>query len=341
MNRILLIILLPCFSAFKVSGQSFSARDLLSLTDMPSGGINNYMVKKGFVLNRNFHDDTIQLYFIPFTKGGKKKHTVRKNLGFYQHDHSRYFIYRTEVPGEFADEIRRLKKSDFVYDKRKDISKDSLILFQKRNISIDASVEVKDSIPQYTFKLRQRKIPDSIEYAEDLLQFDSNEFLVSYFGDKNVTQDLYYLSENNLKKCSVLFSGTLYQVAFVWGDERDLDNLSYIIVSNLLPTKKGKQNSIVNENNSWKFKCGIHHGMDLRDLLRLNEMDFDIYGTKSQLAFMADPVNKGKINFKKTAVMFNCNNCYDNQIFDQTEISALDIAKARLPLRIFDIIIYP
>ena len=66
-------------------------------------------------------------------------------------------------------------------------------------------------------------------------------FLVSYFGEKNVTQDLYYFSENELKKCSVLFSGTLYQVAFVWGDENNLDNLSYIIVSNLLPTKKGKK----------------------------------------------------------------------------------------------------
>ena len=121
---------------------------------------------------------------------------------------------------------------------------------------------MEDSVAKYTFKLKQRKIPDSVLYAEDLLQFDSNEFLESYFGEKNVTKDLYYFSEKELKKCSVLFNGTLYQAAFVWGDENNLDNLSYIIVSNLLPTKDGKQNSIVNENNAWKFQNGIHHGMD-------------------------------------------------------------------------------
>jgi hypothetical protein len=341
MNRVLFMVLLLGFRASAVFSQSFNVRDLLDLGDLPSNGIKNYMFKKGFVLNHNIVDDTIQLSFSPVVKMRKKQHPIQRDVEFYQNKLSRNFIFHTLIPDDFVDGKRRLVKSGFTYDKKKDIDKDSLMLFQRRNISIIASKQMKDSVPEYFFELKQRKIPDSIIYAEDLLQFDSNEFLVSYFGEKNVTQDLYYLSENELKKCSVLFSGTLYQVAFVWGDENNLDNLSYIIVSNLLPTKKGKQNSIVNESNSWKFKCGIRHGMDLRELLRLNQMDFYIYGTKTDLAFMADPGNKGRLNFRKTAMMFNCRDCYDNPIFDQTEISALDVVKARLPLKVFDIIVYP
>jgi len=60
------------------------------------------------------------------------------------------------------------------------------MLFLKANITIEASREIQDSITRYTFKLKEKKIPDSIVYAEDLLQFDSHEFLVAYFGIKNV-----------------------------------------------------------------------------------------------------------------------------------------------------------
>ena len=215
------------------------------------------------------------------------------------------------------------------------------MLFLKANITIEASREVQDSITRYTFKLKEKKIPDSIVYAEDLLQFDSHEFLVAYFGIKNVKKDWYYFSERELKKCSVLFSGTPHQAVFVWGDENNLNNLSYILVSNVLPTKEAVNNNPLTGNNEWKFKNGIHSGMAIKDLLRINEMDFDIYGNKSELAFMVKPGGNGKINFKKTAIMFACSDCYGNAMLDQPEVSALDIAKAHLPMRVFDIIIYP
>lgn len=341
MNKILLVILFFIFPTSKIFSQSFTVHDLLSLADLPSNNINNYMFKKGFVLNHDIEDDAVQVSFIPKIKKKKKDTTIQQRLDFYRRDSSRYFIFHTLVWDEYLEGQQRLIKAGFIYDREKDIRKDSIILFQKKNISILAFSQVRDSVTNYTFKLKQRKIPDSVLYADDLLQFDSHEYLVSYFGEKNVTKDLYYFSEKELKKCSVLFSGTLYQVAFVWGDENNLNDLSYIIVSNVLPTKDGKETSIVNENNAWKFKSGIHHGMDLKDVLRLNEMDFDIYGDKSELAFMVKPDDKGKINFKKTAMMFNCGGCYDNAIFKQEEVSALDIVKANLPLRIFDVIIYP
>jgi hypothetical protein len=342
MKRILLIVILQNFAATKAPSQSFTVHDLVTLAALPSKNIGHFMNKKGFVnYGGNPGIDTLEASFIPKIKGRKTYSRPQISIDLYHQHDSKYFILHTSSLPEYLDGGQVLIKSHFVYDTSKDISKEPSMLFQKANITIEAITEVQDSIAQYTFKLLEKKIPDSIVYAEDLLQFDSHEFLVSYFGGKNVKKDLYYFSEKELKKCSVLFSGTRHQAVFVWGDENNLNNLSYILVSNVLPTKGSEQDIPLNGNNEWKFQNGIHSGMPIRDLLRLNEMDFDIYGNKSDLALMVKPGGNGKINFKKTAIMLSCSDCYNNEIFDQPEVSALDVAKAHLPLRVFDIIIYP
>jgi hypothetical protein len=342
MKRILLIIILQNFTAIKAPSQSFTVHDLVTLATLPSKNIGHFMYKNGFVAySGDMGIDTMKASFIPKIKANKTYNGPQRSIDLYQQHDSRYFILHTSSLSEYLDGGKSLIKSHFVYDNNKDISKEPSMLFQKANITIEAITEVQDSITQYTFKLKEKKIPDSIVYAEDLLQFDSHEFLVSYFGGKNVKKDLYYFSEKELKKCSVLFSGTPHQAVFVWGDENNLNNLSYILVTNVLPTKDAVKNNPLTGNNEWKFQNGIHSGMPIKDLLRLNEIDFDIYGNKSDMAFMVKPGGNGKINFKKTAIMFSCSDCYGKEILDQPEVSALDIAKARLPMRVFDIIIYP
>ena len=81
--------------------------------------------------------------------------------------------------------------------------------------------------------------------------------------------------------------------------------------------------------------------MDIKELLRLNQMDFNIYGNSSELAFMVKPAKTGKIDFKKTAVMLSCNNCDDIKIFNKEEVSALDVARKDLPMYVNDVILYP
>ncbi|MEO5781954.1 MAG: hypothetical protein ABIQ07_01705 [Ginsengibacter sp.] len=151
---------------------------------------------------------------------------------------------------------------------------------------------------------------------------------------------MYYLSEKELKKCSVLFSGTPRQAVFVWGDDNNMNDLSYVLVSNILPTEGAKKSSSFTGNNEWQLKNGICPGMALKDLLKINEVDFDIYGNKSELAFIVKPNESGKVDFRKTAVMLSCHECFDNKIFDQKLVSALDVAKANLPMRVFDVVIY-
>jgi hypothetical protein len=341
MKRLLLILILLNIAATKIYSQSFSVRDLITLSAMAPANINHFMYKNGFILNSyNAVSDSVTSYIQKFTTRKSQRDSL-KSIDLYEQHNSKYFVFHTSSVSEHLDGRRSLIKSKFVYNQSQDINKDSFMLFEKDNKSIESLKQMKDTIGFYTFTLRIRKMPDSIAYAEDLLQFDSKEFLVSFFGANNVNNDLYYFSEKELQKCSVLFSGSSHQAVFVWKDQDNLCDLSYVIISNVLPTKGAQQRASVIGNNDWKFHSGIYWNMPVRDMLRLNQMDFYLYGNKSELAFMVKPEITGKIDFKKTGIMFSCKDCFDNEIFNQDEVSALDVAKARLALSIFDIIIYP
>ena len=341
MKKVLLILILQNFAASVAHCQSFSVDELITLSNLPSNNIDHFMRKKGFVLSGSISDSvTMRAGFIQKLKSNKKDIETKRSIDIYIKNDAKCFTLHTSVLNEYIEGQRRIIKSAFIYDTLKDMSKASSMLFQKDNITIMATREVRDSIMQYSFELKQKSIPSSLKYAEDLLQFDSHEFLVSFFGEQNVKKDLYYLSEKELKKCSVLFSGTPRQAVFVWGDEINLNNLAYVIVSNVLPTEGAKKINPLSGNNEWQLKNGIYPGMAIKDLLKINEMDFDIYGNKSELAFIVKPNEYGKIDFKKTAVMLSCHGCFDNKIFNQKLVSALDVAKANLPMLVFDVVIY-
>src|SRR5258708_3017509 len=342
MKKILLILILHNFASGAVDGQSFTIDNLVKVASLPSKDIDHFMNKNGYVLtSTKLENASMEASFCVKVRKNKPYIGPKRTINIYLKDDSKYFTLHTSSLNEYLDGQRSLIKSGFFYDVQKDVSKDTSILFQKGNTLIQATAGQDDGIPQYSFKLKVKKIPTAIKYAEDLLQFDSHEFLVSFFGEQNVKKDMYYFSEKELKKCSVLFSGTRYQVVFVWGDENNLNNLLYILVPHALPTAGAEKKNPVTGNNEWEFRNGIYPGMDIKELLRLNEMDFNIYGNTSDLAFMVKPVDNGKIDFKKTGVMLSCNNCDDIKMFNQQEVSALAVAKKDLPMYVTDIIIYP
>ena len=342
MKRILFILILQNFATGKVHSQSFTVDDLVTLASLQSKNIDHFMNKRGFaVYSSKSESDTMKATFSLKVKANKKYIGPKRTIDIYLNDDSKYFTLHTSSLNEYLDGQRSLIKSGFFYDDKKDVSKEPLMLFQKGNIEIQASSLEEDGIPRYNFKLKVKKMPSTIKYADDLLQFDSHEFLVSFFGEKNVKKDIYYFSEKELRKCSVLFSGTRYQVVFVWEDENNLNNISYILIPHVLPTAGAEKNNAITENNEWQFKNGIYPGMDIKELLRLNEMDFDIYGNTSELAFMVKPVENGRIDFNKTAVTLTCNSCHDIKMFKQQVVSALDVAKKDLPMYVNDVIIYP
>jgi hypothetical protein len=341
MKRLLLFLILLHFASSKSQCQSFTVDELITLANMPAKNIDHYMYKKGFVLSGSISDSVVMSAgFIQKPKRGKNITEPKRTIDIDIKEGIKFLTLNVSVLDEFHQGEQRLIKAGFIYDTQKVVANEPAMLFQKANVSVRASKHVVDSITQYSFYLTEKAIPSSLSYAEDLLQFDSHEFLTSFFGEQNVKKDLYYLSEKELKKCSVLFSGTPRQVVFVWGDDINQNNLAYILVSNVLPTEGAKKNNPLAQNNEWQLKNGIYPGMALKDLLKINQMDFDIYGNRSELAFIVKPNEQGKIDFKKTAILLSCHDCFDNKIFDQKLVSALDVAKANLPMRVFDVVIY-
>ena len=109
----------------------------------------------------------------------------------------------------------------------------------------------------------------------------------------------------------------------------------------MIPTQGAEKYDGVFSSNEWKLENGIYAGMTIRDLIRLNESDFEIYGNSSEFAFMVKPGGAGKIDFNKTGVMLSCKGCNTDRIFDKPTVRAKEIAREDLPIYVFDIIIYP
>ncbi len=342
MKRLLLILILQSLAIANLFSQSFTVDDLVSLATMPPKNIDRFMNRNGFAIPVSKWDtDIAGTSFIQKIKAGKKDMVPARSVDMYTKDDSKYFCLHTASVSEYIDGQKLLIKKGFVYDNKKEVGKESSLFFQKWNITVQATPGVKDEIPEYTFILTEKKIPSAIIFAEDLLKFDSHEFLVSFFGEQNVKKDLYYFSEKELKKCSVLFGNSSHQVVFVWDDENNLNKLAYILVSNIIPTVNSPKPEGIISNNEWKLKSGMHPGMSIEELIKLNENDFEIYGNESEMGLMIKPGANGKIDFKQTAVMLSCKNCNNDKFFEKKEVSAFDVAKENLPMYVFDIIIYP
>jgi hypothetical protein len=344
MKTILLFILLLIFAPGYAHSQSFDVNDLISMAYLPSKDVNHFMNKRGFIPVSG-EQDTVSVLGSFMSRPPRKKKTVRPKLSLelINKGNSKFIAFHTSSLEDFRQGEARLIKTGFFYDTRADMVKDSSMLFQKRNISVEATMTIKDSLPEYTFMLEQKALPDitNIKYAEDLLVFTSHEYLVSFFGEENVKKDQYYFSEKELKKCSVLFAGSNRQIVFVWDDENNLNHLAYILVSNTSPIAGAKRSNELLTRNEWRLHNGMYPGMSIEDLIKLNESDFQIYGNQSELAYMVKPGGVGKIDFKKTAVLMSCRGCNNDTHFDSPELRARDIVRQDFPMYVFDIILYP
>lgn len=64
--------------------------------------------------------------------------------------------------------------------------------------------------------------------------------------------------------------------------------------------------------------------MTLFELLKLNETDFQYYGTNSVNAGLVLADNKGKLDFKKENIVLSCINCNEDRYSTAPVISAYD-----------------
>lgn len=344
MKQVLFFFFLQSFTSSLVSSQSFTVDDLLTLSTLTAKNIDHFMNNNGFsTKNKMPFNDLTSTSFIEKRKKNKKDTLTIRSIDFYKKEDSKYFILHTTSVNEYIEGKKRIIKSGFTYDDKVDINRASSIFFQKKNITIEAISGLQDGIPLYTFLLKKKELPlpATIQHAEDLLNFDSHEYLVGFFGAANVKKDYYYFSEKEIIKCSVLFGNTSRQAVFIWNDEDNYSQLSYVLISNIIHTLSTKKFDGFIGINEWNLTNGVYPGMGLKELLKINADDFEIYGNSSELALMAKPGGNGKIDFKKTAITLSCNNCNNQKIFNTRVLKAMDLVDENLPVYIYNILIYP
>jgi hypothetical protein len=319
--------------------------DLVALASLSSKSIDNYMGKKDFQpAGKSMENDALATTFFE-KKKGKKNDTLNiiRTVSLYKKENSYYFAFHTTCKNEFTDGRKKLLKAGFNCNDSSGTGQLVPLTFQKRNITVQSTSGAEEGDPVYTFLLEKKELPNpaSIRFADDLVRFTSHEYLVSFFGEKNVKKDVYYFSETKLRKCSVLFAHSSQQAVFVWEDEANLSGLSYVVVSGILPTVSAAQFTGSVPENRWVLKSGLYSGMSMRELLELNKSDFEFFGRDSDFSFMVDPQNDGAINFKKTGIMLGCLDCNASSLLSRTRISAADALENNLKLHVFYIMIAP
>ena len=322
--------------------------DLLTLSTLSSKNFDSYMAKRGFVANsKSPEENTMAITFIKKIKKGKSIDTTGdfQTVDLYKKQDNYCFALHTSSHTEFIEGCNRLKKNVFFSSSSQDSAiRQQTLFFQRKNLTMRVDSCKQDDLTVYTFLLQRREWPDvsAIRYADDLLQFSSHEYLVSFFGEGNVKKDVYYFGEKELKKCSVLFGNTSRQAVFIWDDEKNLSKLSYILISGVLPNLDAVLYTRSISQNKWELKNGIYSGLGLKELLKLNgNKDFEFYGRNSEFAFMIAPQVTGDIDFKKVGIMLGCLDNSGSALLEKNKVSAAEALANDLSLYIFYIMISP
>jgi hypothetical protein len=339
----ILLLVFTYLVSFNASSQEFSASDFLFSSSFSNKKLESYLNKRNFMLSGSYMQGDTLVHLYSFKPGKKKteKQPVKRNIETYQTNDNFSFTFLTSSPIEFSGSLAILKEKGFFCGNDQPADK---ILFQKKNISVLANMinqPAGDTIYSFRFSQAKLPLPGEIQYAEDLLEFYSHEQLAGVFGEKNVINDVYYFSEKEISKCSILFPKTSRQAIFIWDDEVNLCRLSYVLIGSNFNTKSQANYSGLISENAWSSKDGISPGMNLRNLIRLNGNDFKFYGNRSKFSLMVVPENTGKLDFKKNRVILGCLDPVGSRLLSNEMISAQEILNDDPGIYIFMIVLSP
>jgi len=340
------------------NGQDFSADKLIDMLSLTVPKFETQLINKKYQpLETEWSGDTaISIYeYRPAINFSKKKHADTVNRKFIRSTLKETFVltYQTTSAVEYKTVIGALKKKGFFceYEKDSTVSPPSY-LYQHEDYTADASIKRVEDTAWYSITFNKKIFPvgRGPYFAEDLLQFTSHEYLVYYFGAKNVIKDIYYFGGNDIAKCSVLLINSKRQVIFIWRDGLNRRKISNLLFGGQHKLKSqeardsiiaGKDKDSVIAENSWLLKSGIHAGMSLFDLRELNKKNIAFCGGNAPNPGLIFPESTGKVDFKNNDVILGCVNCNDEK-FLNAKIMYAD--KAMNEGRIFfilTIVIYP
>jgi hypothetical protein len=346
MKKILFLSFLIVLTAV-ANSQDFTADKLLNMLSLSVSKLESHLLdKRYYSLGTEFSGDTaIRTYlYRPVIK--KKKQTDPVSRKFLRSALKETFTltYQTTSSTEYKGIIETLKKQGFYceYEKDSTITPASYI-YQHEDYTAGASIAKVDTTSWYSITVFKKTMPVSrdVHFAEDLLEFTSHEYLVYYFGEKNVKKDVYYFAKNDIVNCSVLFINTKLQVIFVWKDGLNRRKIDNLLFGGQHKLKSQQEYDKLIAENSWMLKSGVHAGMPLMELRTLNEKNIAFTGGDSPNPGLVLPESSGKVDFKNADVILGCINCSDEKFESAQMIYADKAMNDGRVLFVLTIALYP
>jgi hypothetical protein len=292
--------------------RSFDLSDLLDFTGYSISKFDGHIAKKSW--HRDYEsprESRTNYNYIQVKKKSKTEEPeVVHKLSFIEKPGAPVIEYQTSSREEF-DRLRHdLKKQGFItYSTEADAT--TPLLYQRESTVVGTSVEIQDSTTLYTMRIEKEVLPKlrEIQYAEDLLPLRSHEYLLATFGPQNVVRDVFHYSESETNRCSVLFPNTPREVIFIWDDETNYRDVSFLIIGGNLLNSGSARNSTMVTTNEWQSKQGVYAGMKLEELQALNQGKVSFHGFSTEKPGMLTSTSGGKLDFNRLGIVLSCLNC--------------------------------
>ena len=345
MKRLLLFFCLLLFGYTSLA-QVEAALNLTEVSYIPKQKFDSYISKKGFAfIGTSYKTDTIARDF-GYRGAGKKgpdSIPVQRSVTSFSTKEDFSLVYRTTSVSEYQKIKTDIRKEGFFCNREKDSLTALFLLYQHNDVTVTVTSKTIDTLTEYSFAVRKQELPKpkEISFAEDLSVFNSHEYLRYYFGEQNVKKDIYYLSEQRIGKCSVLFPNTSRQVVFLWGDEVNNCSLAKIYIGGQLMAETNLKYEDNVPENLWQLKSGVRPGMSLYRLRMLNDAAFNFNGGNSSNSGMISTDSTGKLDFKKESIILGCMNCTDAAFYKKAVINSDDAIQDERILFVHTIILDP
>ncbi len=344
MRRLVFIISSILFS-LTVNSQDLSVDELLTLTSLSSQKFDQYISKKGFTKSSSgFQHDSLAQTWQPKQNNKKKKEQIQRQVERSQVRRMNMLHFKTSCPKEFGTIRTKLKKEGFQCPADTLVNCSFPLRFKRKNITVnvDRLIENEDTLFSFRFNEKLPPAPAKIEFANDLLQFESHEDLIYIFGENNVKKDKYYFSDNDARVCTVLFPYSSRQVVFLWKDDSTCSELASIVFGGTLGISSDISYTSQVAANTWMLSNGISCNLNLRELIQMNGGDLRFYGKQSKYFLSLVPENTGQLELNEgISVVLGCLNCENDTVLNAATVSAKDALQKGLGMHVLMVILSP
>jgi hypothetical protein len=343
------IFISTLFCSFFLHGnaQILSIEQLVKYTNLPHAKFESALEKKYFLATNKLQQaDTLYTNFKYAKLSSKKNAIVDSTIRLLKKAACKDTVcitYQTSSYAEFCGLRAEMKAAGFYCNQEADSLILPKLLYQYNDYTIHLNAIVQDSVQLYGIQIQQQLFPNPQDmfYGDDLLVFTSHEYLVYFFGAENVKKDIYFLSGNEVSKCSILFSNTPRQVVFLWKDEVNRCGIESLLFGGQQKTKSAIENGGFVGQSNWVLKSGIHPGMPLFELRKLNNNNFKFYGGNAANTGSIIDEKNGHVNFKKEELTLGCVNCNDDAYSRTTILTADDALAAGRIVFVLSVCLYP